>query len=314
MSSLICVTIIVLILSVLVQSEIKLNPNWVKPDIYSRDRLSKSLKTSLQDGSGDERTEAQIYQEVYNNEDLSIYYKKIVKFIVKKSKLKPFPGIDEASDDEYLIRTINFKISQKQVDQLMSSDDILELDGIFSDIIHQSEGGVFNFLHEAVLTWSDLIAIKSAEHLNWNYVKFFIYITGILLVSFLISKRFKMQIFLAFLIVTGILRFFGEYQLCNKRKEYEKLASLSIRERNPCDLKVPKGLGDYVQSFFAGNAKDECIKHLMEKFEPQIEFCEPLDVFLDFINNILFKQISQFFVKLGELVATISGNFFFFFK
>lgn len=318
MSSLIFVTIVVLFLTVLVQSEIKLNPKWVKPDIYSRDRSLKNSKTILKNeletvSSSGDGTEELIYQEEkqvdYNNEDLSVYYKKIVKFIIKKSKVKASTGgDDEASDDEYFIRTINFKITKKQMEQLDRSDDILELDGLFSDIIYQSEGGSFNFLQDAVLSWTDVIKIKSSEYLNWNYVKFFGYISGVVLISFLIGRRFKIHIFFAIVIVTLLIRFFGEYQLCNKRKEYEKLASLTIRERNPCELTIPKGFGDYFKSFFAGNSKDECIKHLMEKFEPQIEFCDPLDVFLDFCNNIMFKQISQFFIKLGEISSIISGR------
>lgn len=317
MSSVTFVTTVVILLTVLVESKIITNPNWVKPDIYSRSRLSKSSTLNIKSDSETEYSsgngiEEPIYQkkrklQYYSNEDLSIYYKKIVKFIIKKSKVKPF-----SDDDEYLIRTINFKITKQQIEQLENSNDIIELDGLFSDIIHQSEGGSFNSFQEAVLSWSDLITIKSSEYLNWNYVKFLAYISGVMVISFVIGKRFKIHIFLALLVVSGIIRFFGEYQLCNKRKEYEKLASLAVREKNPCELKVPKGIVDYLANWFSGNTKENCIQHLMETYEPQIEFCDPLDVFLDFVHNIIFKHVSNCFVKLGEVASLIIGNFFFY--
>ncbi|KAJ6637020.1 hypothetical protein Bhyg_09746 [Pseudolycoriella hygida] len=249
------------------------NPNWEKPDAFS-----KSLYSAKPSNLQEENTNQPQISKIKKDDHLSSIYKKLVKFLLKREKMK----FDKSSGIYY--RSLHLHIREDQMNRFDEMTDVHDMDQLIAEILYQSRSGTFELFQEMYLTWKDMFILTWENVMSSRQIVIGIQFAGFILVWFA-SRKFKFSLTIVgmFFVLFYLYSFLDSE--CNRKKEIEKTAQMfGLKENNPCNTTS-------FWSYYFRNQNEDCKKYLDNSYDSA---CTLVDVYEEFINVFVYKQMWNF--------------------
>lgn len=119
-------------------------------------------------------------------------YRKLVNYLLDDAKMR----LANPMDDHYT-RSLNLHVSREQRDKFRTATDLRDIDGLLSDILHQSRTGT---MEQMAQSWSESIADAYAWIVNQRYLSN-LAVVGVAVGCWLFSRRFNFNVIYVALLV-----------------------------------------------------------------------------------------------------------------
>uniref|UniRef100_A0A1B0EZ69 Uncharacterized protein n=1 Tax=Phlebotomus papatasi TaxID=29031 RepID=A0A1B0EZ69_PHLPP len=232
-------------------------------------------------------------------DEAHLFYTKLVNFLFDRSKLRENP------DGDKLTRTLHLHLTPDLLQRLKEAKTAREIDSVVFEVIEMSREGKIEQVKEIVISVADVITFYLKEIQNSDTLLFFALIVVTLTFVWCVSRRFKRNIVLVFILTIVLISYFLTYLDCNKRLEIKKLMELNGQnEKNPCEVNK-----SYFYFFSYKFSKDDCFEHLMKTYGPQRSICAPTEVFLQFFSHLAMTQFITLVQESNTVLKDIFMNY-----
>ncbi|XP_055304634.1 uncharacterized protein LOC129569618 [Sitodiplosis mosellana] len=276
-----------------------LNPEWVDPHDWTveKDPLNK-LCPQTQTGKPCENSAKSEYLRLVN----SLFNPSEFRF-------------DESTN--YLYRTVHIHITKEQLEKLKKSNNPIDIDGLVSEVLAQTEFGTVQLVKEytvdvASTIWEHMPSLPSLQdipsfsEINFNALprsRPILINFVVMILSYIFCRRYGINylIFLLFVLIYCLYEYL-DYE-CHRRIELNEAVDFIYgKEKNPCSSPTKMNWYDWL----LGKDSRSACRDFLDKQSAHKTQCGVVDLFHEFYTGILMKQLKIFFMTIAELVQTIS--------
>ncbi|KXJ69260.1 uncharacterized protein LOC134285742 [Aedes albopictus] len=278
-----------------------INPNWVTPGHYHHDNSTQEASCPppvVEACKCPILPDCPVFDLVESGpstqEDLqrtSMYYRKFVRRIFDKRRLQP-----DLSDESFMIRSIQFRLSKQQVEKLKEARTASETDNVVSEIVEQSGENVYYAMAEGSCDslYSFIVATKL------NTILLCVLVAILMIVA--ISKICNIWWFYVALLSILIIAYSMTYRDCNNRLEVESLVTaFKYDQKNPC-----LGLSSLFSSITnkISDRENNCKNYLQHLHGLERNICDPLEVTVEMFGRIPTKYFGNI---VDEIISIINS-------
>uniref|UniRef100_A0A336LV96 CSON005534 protein n=1 Tax=Culicoides sonorensis TaxID=179676 RepID=A0A336LV96_CULSO len=295
--------------------DIEINPEWERPDAWSRHRSQKvkELKENISEDY-EIATERQIFDQdvdqlVEKLEIAEMYYKRLAKLLFNVKRFKEI-------DSGFHIRTIQIKIEKDRLDLInaliedKNSDKISELDEHILTIIRQSEPGIIHMMKEEILgSFENLyyeVTSFCTKMMTNKTIKLLVYATTFLLIAYLFKKRWGCNLLITILILMFSIGYGFQYLQCNSKMEMEQIIAfkkLADPNTNPCtDV-------DLSETSYFSYKQTDCINYMRSQSNIEIDICLPHVVLIEFLSHLYENLFEKYFISTTQAFTKATADF-----
>lgn len=264
---------------------------WVNPDAWN-------LKRSRSEGDFSQQlstctcppTNCEIHKNPRSTNDIpkeAIYYMQLVNRLFNRKKFRHV-------ESNLMARTINIRLTDTQLQQieaLLTDNDIHDLAELVTVLMQKFNDNFKDSVKDEVLSLYETVHQHYNQLVKVKHGKFAFYVAVFFLTTFLISRLSGHSFILIALLAVPCIGLGGAYVKCNRQKELDQLISFKQKEfqDNPCDH--VNAQQTWLSRLFFQSNKDACIEHLQKINHDDSDFCEPMEVVIDYGTAMMSKVI-----------------------
>uniref|UniRef100_A0A1Q3EXM3 Uncharacterized protein n=1 Tax=Culex tarsalis TaxID=7177 RepID=A0A1Q3EXM3_CULTA len=239
-----------------------------------------------------------------------VLFKKFLRRLLDDKRLR------KDFESNLLLRHIELKITQHQLDRLRQAKTIRELDGIVSSVVEQSEGdgaGYFAMATES-FCWSigELTRIVGR---NGYFLYVFVPTLGLIGVYWLVKANARIMGIhpvVALILMTLLMTYVISYRDCNRRLEADALTKMNFRdERNPCKQHALRntGFSGWFMDLVGGSNEARCREYIQQNAnQDAVHFCDPSTVAIEMMAKLQMHYFETFVQKMVGIFKTSTAG------